>query len=433
MLIEQTKNSRGHTLNTSDLFLIWKEADRLSLRQVVLVDYTIEHKNKGIDIRLILVKSCYLIILHIKINQKHNCNMEVSSCVSFSIGPSNIVSVEFFGEKDQEKRYIVACREGPLHILTLPSNPSNASSANVVGVELFAKNGDCGIPDTKNYRCHGLTKSKNDSIWVFLQNGFLDEQAKFSKGKITFLTQNTFTSLSKLIFDDLGNSWIHGIRGIKDILELYRLLACIDSKNKKTEGNSFDRIFQDLIRKDLTECIQGSALRTEKMQIYLWMCHLFGTLGNNDEMIRSWDCLADDLHRNILCLHALQILRMYFANDPSFNSDIYDENSLASLRTFYLNFWTGDKVEVNKMKLSKYRWKCRLCLKSAKSKNSDDSYTDSYLCLENNHRWPRCVLTLKPCDEPSLLRCRWCESAALRITGLDYTNVYCSICNGPFI
>jgi len=266
-----------------------------------------------------------------------------------------------------------------------------------------------------------------------LQNGFLDEQAKFSKGRLTFLTQQTFSSLSKTILDESSSAGINSIPSMKDNLEVYRLLAYTESKDKKNQDNPFSRVCYDLTKNDLKSGVENGVVRTEKMQLYLWICHLFAILGNNDEMIRSWDCLADFLHSDILCLHALQVLRMYSASDPSLNSDIYDKNSIASLRSFYLNFWRGDKGEVNKMKISTYHWKCKLCSKPEKFESSDDSYTDCFNCTENNHKWPRCVLTLKICDEPTLLKCRWCESVALKFLLLDYTNVYCSICSGPFI
>ena len=212
MVVDQIKMGDDYRVNLLDHGLLWKDADRLAVREVLLVDHTIEHKNKCRTIRLIVVKSCYLIILHIKFNEEIDCSVELLSHVAFGSGPSNVVSVEPIQTKAEEKQFIVACREGPLHILTLPSSPSNeASSANMVGVELFSRNADGGPTDTKNYRCHGFTKSNNGSIWVFLQNGFLDEQAKFSKGRLTFLTQQTYSSLSKIIMDESSSAVSTGI------------------------------------------------------------------------------------------------------------------------------------------------------------------------------------------------------------------------------
>merc|ERR1712043_14335 len=85
---------------------------------------------------------------------------------------------------EDEEQFIVACREGPLHILKVPSD--TVASASMVTAEvssIFFKNGDISTLDSKNYRCHGFIKSKNESLWVFLQNGLLDEQIKFSKEK----------------------------------------------------------------------------------------------------------------------------------------------------------------------------------------------------------------------------------------------------------
>merc|ERR1719510_1829827 len=296
-------------------------------------------------------------------------------------------------------------------------------------MELLSGNNDGGSIDMKNYRCHGLRRSKNNGIWVLLQNGFLDDNRP--KGRLTFLTQKTLSTLSKSIFD-VSNSenMTNDIQKMKDNLELFRLLACSEHKDAKNSDSSYSFVLLDLIKKEIEGCGQGVAIRTEKMQLYLWMCHLFGTLSNSEEVTTKWDSLADTLHRDILCLHALKILKMYGASDPDFNSDVYDDTSIASLKTFYMNFRSSDKKEVARMKkISPYRWNCSLCLKPRQSEN-ETSFTDCFRCREHKHTWPRCVLTLKVCDQPNLLKCRWCESVALKMPMLDYTNVYCSICSG---
>jgi hypothetical protein len=434
MLVKQSTIDPILEVELLDCGLLWKDADRLTAHEIIIVDHTIEKQSSAREISLIVVKACYLVVLNIRIKEGRNPSSDVIGHVVFGTGPSNIVSVQSISKTNDRENFIVACREGPLHILTLPSD--DVLSASIVSVELseiFFKNAEAGSVDTKNYRCHGFKKSKNSSVWVFLQNGLLDEQVKFSKGKLTFLTQQTFSSISKTIFKESSVAQTFGISSVKDSLEVYRILACIQSKDKKNEDDSFSRQFIELIRSDLKTCRESDTIRTETMQLYLWMCQLFGTLSNSDEMIRNWDCISDDLHRDILCLHALQVLRKYMASDPRFNSKIYDISAISSLRSFYLNFSTGDKEEVMRLNIPKYIWNCKICCNSGTPVSNDDSYTDCFYCEENNHRWPRCVITLKICDETSLLKCKWCECNALSFPTLDYTSVNCSLCKGPFI
>ena len=438
MLVKQSTIDLIFEVDLLDCGLLWKDADRLTVLEVIIVDHTIEKQSRARKIGLIVVKACYLVVLHIRIKEGRNPSSDIIGHVVFGTGPSNIVSIQSISKNDKGESFIVACREGPLHILTLPSN--DVLSASIVAVELsdiFIKNAEAGSVDTKNYRCHGFKKSKNSSVWVFLQNGLLDEQVKFSKGKLTFLTQKTFSSISKTIFKESSISKTFSISSVKDSLEVYRILACNQSKDKKNEDDSFSRQFIELIRSDLKTCRESDTMRTETMQLYLWMSQLFGTLSNSDEMIRNWDCLSDDLHRDILCLHALKILKKYMSSDPSLNSTIYDISAISSLRSFYLNFSTyfstGDKEEVMKLNIPQYIWKCNMCCNSSKPKSNNDLYTDCFYCEENNHRWPRCVITLKICDETSLLKCKWCECNALNLPALDYTSVNCSLCKGPFI
>ena len=430
MLLKQSIKGTSHQVDLADYGLLWDDIDRLSIREVVLVDHKFEQHNRCRIVRIIVVKSCYLIVVHVKVNER-NSSSEIINHAAFGTGPSNVVSVESSLKCEDEEQFIVACREGPLHILKVPSD--NVASASMVTAEvsnIFFKNGDISSLDSKNYRCHGFKKSKNESLWVFLQNGLLDEQIKFSKGKLTFLTQKTFSSLSKTIFDKSNKAVMFGVPSIKDNLEVYRILACSELKEKKNQDDSYSRVFIDLIKCDLKACKENGPILGEKMQFYLWICQLFGTLSNSDEMIRSWDSLADELYKDILCQHACQVLEMFRTSDPSLKSEIYDYNAISSLRTFYLNFFKGDKTVVENMKLENYIWNCNFC--GTTGDNQNDSYTDCFYCVENNHRWPRCVLTLKICDYTNVFKCKWCESVALKFSILDHTNVYCSICKGPF-
>merc|ERR550539_455514 len=226
MLLKQSIKGTSHQVDLADYGLLWDDIDRLSIREVVLVDHKFEQHNRCRIVRIIVVKSCYLIVVHVKVNER-NSSSEIINHAAFGTGPSNVVSVESSLKCEDEEQFIVACREGPLHILKVPSD--NVASASMVTAEvsnIFFKNGDISTLDSKNYRCHGFKKSKNESLWVFLQNGLLDEQIKFSKGKLTFLTQKTFSSLSKTIFDKSNKAVMFGVPSIKDNLEVYRILAC---------------------------------------------------------------------------------------------------------------------------------------------------------------------------------------------------------------
>ena len=202
VLVEHQKLDEQHTVNLWEATVLWKEADRLAVREVILAKHRNDYKDGHRILCLIVVKSCYLVILHVKLRDIDRTSMEIISHVAFGTGPSSIISIEPVETENQNTAFIVACREGPLHLLTLePDFSSDASCINMVGMELLSGNNDGGSIDMKNYRCHGFKKSNNGSIWVFLQNGLLDEQVKFSKGKLTFLTQQTFNAISKTILN----------------------------------------------------------------------------------------------------------------------------------------------------------------------------------------------------------------------------------------
>ena len=415
---------------------LWEEKDRLAVREVIVVDHEIEKKSHSTKIRLIVVKGCYLILFYIKVTEGKNTSLQVIEKEIFGSGPSNVVTVESIDNNSKQKSFMVACREGPIHVLTL--GPEGVKSAKFLAVEiceLFSRGFEGSNLDTRNYRCHGLKKSRNSSIWVFLQNGLLDEQVKFSKGKLTFLTQQSFSSLSKTLFDKSQDASVLGIPSNKDNLEIYRILAWNEHKSS-TNHNPSNQILLELIKKDIKSNASNGSSHKETLQLYLWVCQLFATL-SSDEIRPSWDTLADELHGKILCIHAFQILQMYQASDTRLNAKIYDDIAISSLKTFYLSFWDGEKKSIKDMSVSNYRWYCKFCSKHGtpitkeQKAQTEQAYLDCFSCAEQNHKWPRCILTMKICDEKNLLKCRWCESVALNLPGLLYLTVNCTICSGP--
>ena len=415
-----------------DCGLVWKDIDRLPVRDVFLSSNVFKKQNQCRDLCIGIVKASFLILMRLKLKDSKKISLDVMEHVAFGTGPSSIVSVECMHNGENEDQFIIACREGPFHLLTIPSIEVSSATMDVIDIsEFFSKSSDGATLDTKNYRCHGLRKSKNSSVWVFLQNGLLDEQVKFTKGKLTFLTQKTFATISKTIIEKCKQEFGFCIPKSKDILEIFRILACYEAK-VKVNGDSFSDMLMNLIKNDTKRRKQNGTLELERMQIYLWICQLYGNISNSDEIILSWDSLAEELHRDILCLHAQRILRLYISSDPGLNSAIYDKESISSLRSFYVNFGKPDMDELDKLKIPKYQWKCKFCDLNEELETHEDSYVDCFYCTEKHHKWPRCVLTLMPCDDKNLLKCKWCESVTLKHNFKNDPNLNCSLCHGPF-
>merc|ERR1719411_1412935 len=190
-------------------------------------------------------------------------------------------------------------------------------------------------------------------------------------------------------------------------------------------------MFKEVIVKDINMCKEKRTLGLEKMQIYLWICQLFATISNSEELILSWDSVAEDLQRDILCKHAHKILRMFESSDPDLNSDIYDNDSISSIHSFYLNFGKSKFHKTSKPDMPNYVWKCKFCDSNEKLRTNEDSFIDCFYCTEHNHKWPRCVLTFKICDDRNLMKCKWCESVTSNHHMNNQRNLSCSLCRGP--
>ena len=429
-MVKQYNQDICKTVDLHDFGLAWKDIDRLSIRDVLLISHNSIKQRNCHDIRLAVVKGSFLILMQLEINENEVSSLKLIKHVAFGTGPSSIVNVEHIEDNEIESTFIVACREGPFHLLTVPTKELSSASLQTIDIsEFFTKSSDGASIDTKNYRCHGLKKSKGGCIWVFLQNGLLDEQVKFTKGKLTILTQSTFSSISRAVMDKCNSKSGDNIPKNKDLLEIFRILACSDYKFK-TNGDSVSEMFMNLIQNDIKLC-QKTTLGVEQMQIYLWICQLFATISTDDEIIMSWDSLAEELHRDILSVHAQKILHMFASEDSSLNSDIYDIESISSIYSFYLNFARSDN-RFDDLEIPKYKWKCKFCDKEELKINLD-SYVDCFYCAESQHKWPRCVLTLKLCDDKNLSKCKWCESVTFKSHLKGYRNLNCSLCHGPFI
>ena len=428
------QNKRGSTQDADllDCGLAWKDTDRLSVRDVLLMSFSSVKQNQQYDIRLAVVKASYLILMRLNVTYNKKLSVDVVEHIAFGTGPSSIVSVECMQINELDSKFIVACREGPFHLLSVPAKDLSSATLSLIdAADFFAKSSDGASLDTKNYRCHGFKKSKGSCIWVFLQNGLLDEQVKFTKGKLMFLTQNSFSSISKTVIENCDKISGYIIPKSKDSLEIFRILACAELKVKGNK-DSVSEMFQNLIQKDIALSREKRTLRLEKMQLYLWICQLFATISNSDEIILSWDAMAEDLHRDVLCLHAQKILSMFVSSDPNLRSDIYDIDSISSIHSFYVNFGKSNRDELHKLNMPKYVWKCKFCNSNEDLQTNEDFYLDCFYCAENHH-WPRCVLTLKLCDDKNLLKCKWCESVTLNSNLKNYRNLNCSLCHGPFM
>ena len=202
-------------------------------------------------------------------------------------------------------------------------------------------------------------------------------------------------TFSKTIMEKCNQESGFCIPRSKDILEIFRILACSESKVKSNSDSSSDMLL-NLVKTDTKRRKQNKTLELERMQLYLWISQLFGTISNSDEIILSWDSLAEDLHRDILCHHALRILRLYICSDPNLNSDVYDMESISSIRSFYLNFGKPDTDEMDKIQIPEYQWKCKFCdvneeIRTNVVSGNEDSYVDCFYCAEkhgskDNHR-----------------------------------------------
>ena len=83
MLVKQSTIDLTFEVDLLDCGLLWKDADRLTVLEVIIVDHTIEKQSRARKIGLIVVKACYLVVLHIRIKEGRNPSSDIIGHVVF--------------------------------------------------------------------------------------------------------------------------------------------------------------------------------------------------------------------------------------------------------------------------------------------------------------------------------------------------------------
>ena len=257
-----------------------------------------------------------------------------------------------------------------------------------------------------------------------VQNGPLNNFR--ATAKLFFYTPSTLTSAAATVLsirDDLGQ--------YKVVLEVFRLLALGSNDVAELTTTMYERLSQN-------------ANAFSRPHLTYWLCHLFVTLagknkgGDPEEDVDAnelaekdqvrWESLLDVVHESILSHHAMQVLEKYQGRFEEADSNTRRE--LSAIATFVQQNFKDESLDVD---LPPFEWSCGCC---GKSEVKDPYYADCVTC-ETGHQFPRCFLTLRPCDSPALSKCDWCEAVCLPTASLSIdlgsSQPQCVFCQGPIV
>ena len=174
----------------------------------------------------------------------------------------------------------------------------------------------------------------------------------------------------------------------------------------------------------------------------------------NDEMGELLNSLVNDKKLSELypITDVLEVLRLQLISSQEVVQDLHEK--LAGLKKpTPFHFWistvlaslhsapgTWDKLsnEIasklismhaadSKIKVDKNasKWICRTCNSSG---SKDQPYLDVLKC-QNDHKWPRCCLSLEVCQSVTLAQCSWCGAVAKP----QYHKSFCTLCSGMLL
>jgi hypothetical protein len=216
-----------------------------------------------------------------------------------------------------------------------------------------------------------IVRSNGGALYAFLQSisVYHDHLILRSPGKLIFVSPFTIDELSARIVSSSSGS---GIDRIKDSLEVYRSLSLSN---------------EDIATPHVLEDVSGGD--AGKRRINIWMCRLFlnMTPGEDSENRSELQEVLD-----ALCKEAL------VARNPNIDLERQQNQD----------------------------WRCPLCA-AADLVNVLHDRADCGGC---GVVWPRCCLTLRVCDEPALLACRWCGAVARTDHGVAQEKASCTFCGG---
>ena len=234
-----------------------------------------------------------------------------------------------------------------------------------------------------------FNRSQGGGIFAFLQgiDAYHDHLVLRNPGRLTFLTPLNNSGL----IEKLSRTSSHTLEHIKDTLEVFRVLANVGGD----QASSLLTFAEDVLNQK----------PSPNRQLLIWVCRYLMQAPDPEKMPKLSGIL-EDLCKEALAAKGAEILRK--CPKASYTADLQD--------------FVNGREDVE----SHGSWGCPLCASVLASLSYDSAACGS------GHRWPRCCLTLRICDGPSLLACRWCGVIASPDVPEGVETV-CPYCSGPLL
>ena len=368
----------------SDLgFALWEFPDR---SRVSLVTVLRDRYLESSVLRLAVAKDSYLIVADLEVDLEKK-TIAVPRKSPMPVGSSRIVDIQPLIDGTR----LVVTEKGPPKRLIVNDDIT-------CKLEPYESRDETPM-DTKNYKCCGARRSNGGSLFVFLQNvsAYHDHLILRTPGKLIFQTPYTFENLIEGLVGD--KELAREVEFHRDTQELFRVSALKEDSDSGFEAK-LDRVVTHI-----------DTIKDLKLKV--WIAQFCAQVVENSEQKRFLLQTADVTSVSVLILHALNLIRN--GGHPQLNP---------SLAHFIREHTEDEDILREISKVDPFDWRCLLCAGAF-----GDARYDSVEC-ENGHTWPRCVLSLQPCQSPVLYTCEKCDSIAVPDLDLPYV---CTLCDNRLL
>ncbi|KAL0268818.1 UNVERIFIED_CONTAM: hypothetical protein PYX00_010631 [Menopon gallinae] len=349
---------------------LWKEED--SMKPSFVKSYKIAE-----DTYIFTVKNHILLIQKLEMSGDGCVNVTKTDWREFS---APVVSLN-----EYQNDFIVTTRNH--EFFTLKVKETGCEVMSNIDVPFKPKHQAC-------FHCYGLTMSKNKAIWIVVSSAKVNYDAKTMKDTVHLLIflpkMKYFKSLSDTTCTGLINKIAEGyssvrLTDISDLLELKKCEILADASNSSENAS-----VQGSTPLELKLAIWESRLRifiqSAEMQNIVSQCEYMLALqwctSRRNKYLENQTELTDKQK------HSLEIMDVFLKETKSCNAS----NNLCII--------CGEPVKMDNIRLSS---------------------------CTNSHFFPRCSLSLLPCDSVPYAFCRICDSTVLLefISDNDYRCLFC--------